>query len=233
MVVIEPVIELEPSVLDPDAALPPFPVSDADWHAYVRGALSRVGLEELPFDGPFASIRDVTTIPGAAERLVEPLMRARAPAQRPARVAEPDDDEEHGADDDDEAWVDYLVPCGIAVRIDGVVRAWPGCCADWGALQQLGRAVDAASQDPIGLWMGHDCDEVAISACDPDTVILETTSRVPDESTRWLIDRVALRSAISDAWAVIDRFESMARPVMDAHLVDRRTVGSRERYGAE
>lgn len=125
--VLEPVIELIPSELDPTAVLPDHPASRVALDACLRGALESLGLEQLPTRGASATIRDVLAISGGPERIVAALLRTHTPAEPPTRAADPDDEED---DDELETWVDYVLPVGIEICIDGVERASPGCCSD-------------------------------------------------------------------------------------------------------
>ena len=210
--VIEPVIEVLPSTLDPHEDTSAAALSDEHaWHRRMRRALDVAGLASLPVEGRWALARDVVELPGATERLVE------------ATLAGADD-----AGDADEQWVDHVVPCGVAIRVDGVVRAWPGCCADWGVLAELSEALDARSADERSIWIGHHAGALSIAGADRDTLTLRTWRDEKGEPEVWLVDRAALARAIEAAWDLVDRFELIARPIVDARS-NGKTVRSRDR----
>lgn len=213
--VIEPVIEVLPSTLDPHHDVSAAALSDERHHS-MRRALEGAGLASLPVEGRWALARDIVELPGAGERIVEATMRSRS--------AEATDD----AGDADELWVDHVVPCGIAIRVDGIVRAWPGCCADWGALGELSEALDARSPDERSIWIGHDGGALSISDADHDRLTVRTWRDEKGEPDIWLVDRATLVQAIEAAWDLVDRFEAIARPIVDASSSSK-TARSRER----
>jgi hypothetical protein len=219
--VIEPVIEILPSTLDPSSEPPPGMLTEDERRQWTQRALDRAGLGTLSVDGCWALARDVVELPGACEVIVEATLRERSVDTGPGDAKS--DEDEH-----DDAWVDHVLACGIAMRVEGLVRAWPGCCADWGALRELRQALDATTSDERSIWIGHDGGAVSICAASPDTLTLRTWHEERGEPEEWLVARALMRREVEAAWDVIDRFEAVARPILDTRL-SARTVRSRER----
>lgn len=208
------------SGLDTDSVVSP----TTDYDMQLGAALARSGLASLPVEGGWVLLRDALAIPGAVERLVDASLRDR---HDPSSVAVAQQEEDGDAATREE-WVDYVVRCGIALRIDDVVRAWPGCCADWGALRDLHATIETPSAERAA-WLGHDGGGISVGAVDGRDVRVRTFLRHAAPAEEWLVAKDDLERAIERAWDVVDRFEAVARPLIDARLGGAWTLRSRER----
>jgi len=220
--VLEPVIEVLPSTIDPGNEPPPGLLTPAQRQRRMQEALDRAGIGTLRVDGLWALARDVVDLPGACEVIVEATLRNRKPESRRNVASEMADASVR------EHWVDYVLRCGIAIRVDGIVRAWPGCCADWEALRELRQALDANASEERFIWIGHDGGALSISAADADMPTLRTCDDERGDPDEWLVTRAVLQHELEAAWDVVDRFEAVAIPILDARLGGR-TLRSRQR----
>lgn len=190
---LEPVIEVLASTFDPN--LPPF-TSMEDWSAWEGEVLERVGLGGLFRVGAWVRVRDLVALPDACETIV------RATVQQ------------HNGDplSEDEP-IDYVLACGIAIEVDGIDRAWPGCCADWGAIEELSKVLTTMPSGAQSIWIGHDGGALSITVLDPTTVRLCTRQdESVDETETWEMDQAVVLQGIAAANELIARFQAIAHP---------------------
>ena len=191
---LEPVIEVLASTFDPNP--PPFTSSMEDWSAWEREVFERVGLGGLFRVGAWVRVRDLVALPHACETIV------RAAVQQHNRDPLSEDDP-----------IDFVLACGIAIEVDGLDRAWPGCCADWRAIQKLSDVLTTMPSGAQSIWIGHDAGALSITVLDPTRVQLCTRQdESVDETETWEMDQAVVVQAIDAANDLIARFQTIARP---------------------